>query len=84
MWQHNMFFDLDISHTNSLQSLHHRQPYVNEIAVADTDEAYWNTQDGTSCKNSNDIDLLTIFRKKPIPDTWSGRDFISGRWRTFL
>ena len=52
---------------------------VNEIAVADTDEAYSNTQGGTSCKNSNIIDLLTIFTKSPIPDTCSGPDFISGR-----
>ena len=62
------FFDLDISLTKTRQSLHHRQLHVNEIAVADIDEAYSNTKNGTSCKNSNVIDLLTIF-KSPIPNT---------------
>ena len=63
------FSDLDIYLSPSQQSLHHRQPYVNEIAAADTEKAYSNTQDGTSCKNSNAIDLLTIFTKSPILDT---------------
>ena len=31
----------------SQQSLYHRQPYVNEIAVADTGKAYSNTLDGS-------------------------------------
>ena len=30
---------------------------VNEIAVAETDKAYSNTKDGTSCKDSDVIDL---------------------------
>ena len=47
--------------------------------MADTDEAYSNTQDGTSSENSNVIDLLTIFTKSLIPDTLSGPEFTSGR-----
>ena len=83
MWQHNVFFWL--RHLSpSQQSLYHRQPYVNGVAVTETAEAYSNIQDGTSSKNSNVIDLLTIFTKSPIPDTWSGPDFISGRWRKYL
>ena len=39
--------------------------------MADTDEAYSNTKDGILCKNKNVIDLLTIFKKSPIPDTRS-------------
>lgn len=65
------------------QSLHHRQQYVNEIAVSDTKEAYSSTEDGTPCENSNVRDLLTIFLKIPIPDIDRhlilGPDFISGR-----
>ena len=63
------FFDLDISVAPSQQSLHHRLTYVNETAVANTDEEYSNIQEGTSCKNSNVIDLLTIFAKSAITDT---------------
>ena len=62
------FFDLDISHlvnnhfiTDSHMSM--------GVAVTETAEAYSNIQDGTSSKNSNVIDLLTIFTKSPIPDT---------------
>lgn len=29
------------------------------------------------------LDLLTIFLKKPIPDTWSGPEFIYGRMKRF-
>ena len=82
MWRHNVFFFyLDTSLAPSQQSLHHRLTYVNETAVADTDEEYSNIQEGKSCKNSNVIDLLTIFVKSAITDTWSGPDFISKRWR---
>ena len=52
----------------SQQSLHDRHPHFNEIAVADTDEVYSNTQDGTSCKNSNAMDLWTAFAKSPTPE----------------
>ena len=59
IWQHNVFFDQTYL-SPSQQSLHHRQPYVNEIAVADTPEAYSNTE--PLVKNSNVIDELhTIF-----------------------
>ena len=71
MWQHNVFFDLDVSLTETRQWLHLRQLHVNETAVADIDEPYSNTKNGTSYKNSNVIDLLTILTKSPIPDTWS-------------
>ena len=47
----------------SQQSLRHRQPHVNEIAVTDAEEGYSNTQDATCSKNSNVTDLLTIFTK---------------------
>ena len=42
--------------------------------MADIDEAYWHTKNGTCCKNSNVIDLLTIFKKSFIPDTWGKRE----------
>ena len=71
MWQHNVFFDLDVSLTETRQWLQLRQLHVNETAVADIDEPYSNTKNGTSYKNSNVIDLLTILTKSPIPDTWS-------------
>ena len=66
----------------SKQSLDQRH---NKIAVADIDKAYSNTQDETLAKMViTIIDLLTIFTKSPIPDTWSGPDFISGRSGKFL
>ena len=66
------FFDLDMSliRRDSQWDVN-ETTHVNEIAVADIDEAYLNTKNGTSCKNSNVIDLLTVFTKSPIPDTWS-------------
>ena len=72
-----MYFLIQTYLSPSQKSLHHRQPHVNEIAVTDTDEAHSNTQDGISGENINVIDLLTIFRKSPIPDTLSGPDFFS-------
>ena len=42
---------------SSQQSLHHRQLYVNEIAMADSDKANSNTKDGILRENSNAIDL---------------------------
>ena len=51
-----------------------------QIAVADTNEAYSNTKDGTSCENGNAIDLLTFFSKSHIPGAWSGIDFISEKF----
>ena len=51
----------------SQQSLRHRQPHVNEIAVTDAEEGYSNTQDATCSKNSNVTDLLTIFTKPLHP-----------------
>ena len=68
----------------SQQSHHYRQPYVNEIAMAETEEGYSNIQNGTSSKNSNVIDLLTVFTKRSISDTWSGLDSISRKWKNFL
>ena len=68
----------------SQQSHHYRQPYVNEIAVAETEEGYSNIQNGTSSKNSNVIDLLTVFTKRSISDTWSGLDSISRKWKNLL
>ena len=53
----------------SQKSRRHRHPYVNEKPLAETDEAYSNTQDGTSSENSNVVDLPTVFTKSPIPDT---------------
>ena len=74
MWQHNVFFFyLDISHLEETVT-YHRQLHVNEIEVADIDEAYWHTKNGTCCRNSNVIDLLTIFKKSFIPDTWGKRE----------
>ena len=52
------FFNLDLYLSPCQQSRHHRHPHVNEIAVADTDKAYSNTQNTTSCKKSKVIDLL--------------------------
>ena len=69
MWQHNVFFWQ--TYLSPSQESLHRQLYVNEIAVADTDKAYSNTKDGILWKNKNVIDLSTIFKKSPIPDTWS-------------
>ena len=65
------FFNLDISPylSPSQQSLDHRRSHGTEMAVADTDEAYSNTQDETYSENSNVIDLLTIFTKSLTPDT---------------
>ena len=65
------FFNLDISPylSPSQESLDHRRSHGTEIAVADTDEAYSNTQDETYFENSNVIDLLTIFTKSLTPDT---------------
>ena len=42
--------------------------YVNEAAVADTDEAYSNNQDETSTENKNVIDLLTNLTKSTNAD----------------
>ena len=62
---------------SSQQSLHHRQLYVNETAMAVSDKANSNTKDGILCENSNAIDLLT---KKPhLRHLIPGPDFISGR-----
>ena len=72
-----MYFLTQTYLSPSQKSLYHRQPHVNEIAVTDTDEAHSNTQDGMSGENINVIDLLTIFRKSPIPDTLSDPDFFS-------
>ena len=71
MWQYSVFFWLrHVSHLDKT-IIHHREPHVTEIAVADIDEAYLNIKNGTSCKNGNVTELLTVFTESPIPDTWS-------------
>ena len=58
MWQYSVFFWL--RHISHLVNNHFVTVIdINEIVVADPEEAYSNTKDGNSCENSNVIDLLT-------------------------